>query len=53
LIFGDIFNPAGNSEAVIRKHYLDLKSTEEADQFWKIVPQGTKLSKLGKKGGLG
>ena len=42
---------AGNSEAVIRKHYLDLKSTEEADQFWKIVPQGTKLPKLEKREG--
>lgn len=36
---------------LIRKHYLDLKSTEEADRFWKIVPQGTKLPKLQKREG--
>lgn len=48
---GDASLQAGNSEAVIRKHYLDLKSTEEADKFWKIVPKGTKLPKLEKKDG--
>jgi integrase len=31
---------AGNSETIIRKHYLNLKSTAEADQFWGILPQG-------------
>lgn len=40
---GDAALQAGNSESVIRKHYLDLKSVEEADQFWKIVPEGSKL----------
>ncbi len=29
---------AGNSEAVIRKHYLDLKSKAEAGRFWAISP---------------
>ena len=36
---------AGNSEAIIRKHDLDLKSTEEADHFWRITPAGTELHK--------
>jgi hypothetical protein len=40
---GDAALQAGNSEAVIRKHYLDLKSVEEADEFWHIVPEGTAL----------
>ena len=48
---GDAALQAGNSEAVIRKHYLDLKSTEEAEQFWKIVPKGTRLPKLEKREG--
>ena len=48
---GDASLQAGNSEAVIRKHYLDLKSTEEADQFWHIVPAGTELPELEKKDG--
>jgi len=42
---------AGNSEAVIRKHYLDLKSVEEADVFWGIVPAGEKLPEMEKKDG--
>jgi hypothetical protein len=36
---GDAALQAGNSEAIIRKHYLDLKSTKEADQFFGIVPR--------------
>ena len=48
---GDASLQAGNSEAVIRKHYLDLKSVEEADQFWQIVPEGEKLPELEKKDG--
>ena len=39
---GDAALQAGNSEAIIRKHYLDLKSVEEADA-------GGKLSKEMKK----
>ena len=30
---------AGNSESIIRKHYLDLKTTEEAEEFFGILPQ--------------
>lgn len=48
---GDAALQAGNSEAVIRKHYLDLKSIEEADQFWRIVPKGEKLEVMDKKDG--
>jgi hypothetical protein len=32
-----------------RKHYLDLKSTEEADAFGRIVPKGVKLPELEKR----
>jgi hypothetical protein len=35
---GDASLQAGNSESVIRKHYLNLKSETEADEFWGIVP---------------
>ena len=35
---GDAALQAGNSEAVIRRHYLDLKSEEEAKAFWDIRP---------------
>lgn len=48
---GDAALQAGNSEAVIRKHYLDLKSIEEADTFWQITPTGTSLPRLKKKDG--
>lgn len=40
---GDAALQAGNSEKIIRKHYLDLKTEAEADDFWRIVPQGTSL----------
>lgn len=46
---GDAALQAGNSEAVIRKHYLDLKSTEEAEKFWRIAPKGEKLPEKLKK----
>ena len=36
---GEAALQAGNSESIIRKHYLDLKSKEEAEQFWDIRPQ--------------
>jgi len=35
---GEAALQAGNSESIIRKHYLDLKSTAEADQFFSIRP---------------
>ncbi len=36
---GDAALQAGNSESVIRKYYLDLVTTEEANCFWQIVPR--------------
>ena len=36
---GEAALQAGNSESIIRKHYLDLKSTAEAEQFFGILPQ--------------
>jgi integrase len=35
---GEAALQAGNSESIIRRHYLDLKSTEEAEQFFNILP---------------
>jgi len=35
---GEAALQAGNSESIIKKHYLDLKSKEEAEQFFGIVP---------------
>jgi hypothetical protein len=37
---GETALQAGNSEAIIKKPYLNLVSPEEADSFWKIVPAG-------------
>jgi integrase len=36
---GEAAIQAGNSESIIRKHYLDLKDTKEADAFFGIVPK--------------
>jgi hypothetical protein len=36
---GDAALQAGNSEAIIRKHYLDLKSSAEAEEFFAILPK--------------
>jgi len=36
---GEAAIQAGNSESIIRKHYLDLKTTTEAEEFFGIVPQ--------------
>jgi integrase len=36
---GEAALQAGNSEAIIRKHYLDLKCKEEAEQFFGILPK--------------
>ncbi|MEO6994193.1 MAG: site-specific integrase [Lacunisphaera sp.] len=34
---GEAALQAGNSESIIRRHYLDLKTTEEAEQFFGIL----------------
>lgn len=39
---GEAAIQAGNSEGIIRKHYLDLKSTTEAEQFFGIIPKEAK-----------
>jgi integrase len=36
---GEAAIQAGNSESIIRRHYLDLKSPEEGEQFFGILPQ--------------
>ena len=36
---GEASIQAGNSESIIRKHYLDLKTTAEADAFFGILPK--------------
>lgn len=36
---GEAAIQAGNSESIIRRHYLDLKSPEEGEQFFSIVPR--------------
>lgn len=36
---GEAALQAGNSESIIRKHYLDLKSKDEAEQFFGILPR--------------
>ena len=36
---GEASIQAGNSESIIRKHYLDLKTTAEADAFFGIMPK--------------
>jgi len=36
---GEAALQAGNSESIIRKHYLDLKSTAEAEEFFNILPK--------------
>ena len=35
---GEAALQAGNSESIIRKHYLDLKTPAEAEQFFAILP---------------
>ena len=35
---GEAALQAGNSEGIIRRHYLDLKTPEEAEQFFGILP---------------
>lgn len=43
---GEAAIQAGNSESIIRKHYLDLKSKEEAEQFWAVMPKHAASAKV-------
>lgn len=36
---GEAALQAGNSESIIRKHYLDLKTAQEAEEFFGILPK--------------
>jgi len=36
---GEAALQARNSESIIRKHYLDLKSATEAEEFFSILPK--------------
>ncbi len=37
---GDAALQAGNSEGIVRRHYLNLHPREEGDSFFRIVPSG-------------
>jgi len=41
---GEAAIQAGNSEAIIRKHYLDLKTAAEAEEFFSILPKHEKIA---------
>jgi len=43
---GEAAIQAGNSEAIIRKHYLDLKTAKEAEEFFGVVPKHAKAPVL-------
>ncbi len=43
---GDAALQAGNSEGVIRKFYLDVKSEDEAGKFWSVCPATTDDEKV-------
>lgn len=42
---GDAALEAGNSESVIKKHYLNLVSQDQGNMFWRISPKAIKLEK--------
>jgi integrase len=44
---GEAAIQAGNSESIIRKHYLDLKTTKEAEEFFRIMPKRVSGSAAG------
>ncbi len=44
---GEAALQAGNSESIIRKHYLDLKTPDEAEAFFSIMPKLHRLAIAG------
>jgi integrase len=42
---GDAAIESGNSEAVIKRHYLNLVGVTEGEAFWKILPAGVAMPK--------
>lgn len=43
---GEAALQAGNSETIIRKHYLDLKTAEEAETFFSILPKHREVPEI-------
>ncbi len=43
---GEAALQAGNSESIVKKHYLDLKTIAEAEAFFSILPKKKTTSKL-------
>ena len=41
---GDAALEAGNSEAMIKKHYLNMVSKDDAEKFWSIAPSAQPLA---------
>lgn len=41
---GEAALQGGNSESIIRKHYLDLKNPVEAEQFFCILPRRSSIA---------
>jgi hypothetical protein len=35
----------GNTESILRRHYLNLANTDEAQDFWRIVPPDAKTGR--------
>jgi integrase len=46
---GEAAIQAGNSESIIRRHYLDLKNKEEGEQFFGILPRRTAAESMHEK----
>lgn len=42
---GDAALEAGNSESVIKAHYLNLASTSQGNAFWRIAPKGNRITR--------
>lgn len=42
---GDAALEAGNSESVIREHYLNAVTQEQGDAFWRIAPKSHRIAK--------
>jgi hypothetical protein len=36
---------AGNSETVIKKHYLNIPTQDQGKAFWRIAPMASRLSR--------
>ena len=43
---GEAALEGGNTEAIIKKHYLNLSSYKDGAEFWKITPAGDQTHKV-------